>query len=125
MMMQRSLPRYTVPVLDAPDTVFSAQGFDLSVRQLACVFLGGMMSVNVWVWLAFLPESWVALRCVLVSLPLVLALLFGWVQVQRRPLEHRLFCLLRFYVVRPRIYVWRSVTQEDDHSLDGKDENHA
>ena len=123
--MQRVLPRYTVPVLDAPDTVFSAQGFDLSVRQLACVFLGVMMSVNVWVWLSFLSPSWIVLRCFIVALPLVLALLFGWVQVQQRPLEHRLLCLLRFYVVRPRIYVWKSILEEDDQNQDGKDQNNA
>jgi hypothetical protein len=99
------MERHTIPQLNVPDYVFSFAGFDISVRQFLLLVLGLLLCLNVWPVLAFAGDEGSMIRWLLESPPMLLAVAFGWVRVGGRPLEERLFLMLRFYA-QPRVYIW-------------------
>jgi hypothetical protein len=106
-----ALMRVKVPRLDLPDIAITWGGVDVSVRQLGFLIGGALVALNVWFALDILGQSSVLLlgvRGLLAAIPLGIALAFGWIKIQGRPLEHRLLAIWT-YRKRPQIYVWRSL----------------
>ena len=105
---------HTVPRLTVPDRVFSLGTFDISVRQFLLLVLGVLISVNVWLSFSWLlgEGASVLLWCML-SIPILIGVVFGWVRIQRQALEYWIVALLR-YAGRPRVFVWRSLELEEE-----------
>jgi hypothetical protein len=99
--------RQTIPRLDTPDYILSFGSLDISVRQFLLLVLGFLLSANVWLSLAWLDS---VLFWLLLVLPVIVVLVFGWGTIQGQPLEYRIFALLR-YLKRPKIYVWCSLRE--------------
>jgi hypothetical protein len=99
------MERHTIPRLNVPDFIFSFAGFDISVRQFLLVILGFLLCLNFWQVLDVLGDETSVFRWAVVSLPLLIALIFGWVRVGGRPLEERLLVMVRYYT-QPRLYLY-------------------
>ena len=111
MMRNTNNLRHTIPQLNVPDYIFSAGGIDISVRQFLMIVAAVLIDINLYIELEpFLTSSMSAVVCWgLLVIPIILALIFGWVKVQGQPLEIRLLRMMRYYG-RPQIYVWQRAT---------------
>lgn len=105
------LPRHTLPHLALPDVAVSLAGMDLSVRQLTLVLASALIGVNLFAMSAGIETvvgPW--LHWFITGFPMVCILCFGWIKVAGKPLEHYFLVQAR-YLVRPRLYLWRSLWQ--------------
>ena len=91
-----------------PITFLSAGGIDISVRQFLFVVVAVLIDINLWLFI--MPSTAATLSNIVgwtvLAIPVILALVFGWITVQGQPLEIRLLRMMRYYG-RPKIFIWQ------------------
>lgn len=106
--------RHTIPQLNVPDYILSAGGIDISVRQFLFAIFAVLADINLWLFVS--PSTAITLSNIvswtLIAIPIIVALIFGWVTIQGQPLEIRLLRMMRYYG-RPHVFVWQRSCQEN------------